>query len=68
LPSWELFPFATNRTEALALVEADHRQHAVVVLCIRDPQKSGPDALPLGKFTANAAWTVIACLAHNRLR
>jgi hypothetical protein len=49
LPSWELFPFATNRTEALALVEADHRQHAVVVLCIRDPQKSGPDALPLGQ-------------------
>src|SRR4051794_11564827 len=36
LPSWELFPFATNRTEALAVVEAEHRQHAVVELCIRD--------------------------------
>src|SRR3954451_18880796 len=25
LPAWELFPFATNRTEPLAVVEAEHR-------------------------------------------
>src|SRR3954462_10803857 len=68
LPSWELFPFATNRTEPLAVVEGEHRQHAVVELCIRDLKDQALAHFPSGKFTANAAWTVIACLAHNLLR
>src|SRR5215217_4050220 len=68
LPTWELFPFATNRTEPLAVVEAEHRQHAVVELCIRDLKDQALAHFPSGKFTANAAWTVIACLAHNLLR
>jgi hypothetical protein len=68
LPCWELFPFATNRTDALATVEAEHRQHAVVELCIRDLKDQALAHFPSGKFTANAAWTVIACLAHNLLR
>ena len=68
LPSWELFPFATNRTEPLAIVEAEHRQHAVVELCIRDLKDQALAHFPSGRFTANAAWTVIACLAHNLLR
>ena len=67
LPSWELFPLATNRTEPLAVVEAEHRQHAVVELCIRDLKDQALAHFPSGKFTANAAWTVIACLAHNLL-
>jgi Transposase DDE domain group 1 len=68
LPSWEHFPFATNRTDALAIVEAEHRQHAVVELCIRDLKDQALAHFPSGKFNANAAWTVIACLAHNLLR
>jgi hypothetical protein len=68
LPSWELFPFATNRADPLAIVEAEHRQHAVVELCIRDLKDQALAHFPSGKFTANAAWTVIACLAHNLLR
>ena len=68
LPSWELFPFATNRTDALATVEAEHRQHAVVELAIRDLKDQALAHFPSGKFFANAAWTVIACLAHNLLR
>jgi hypothetical protein len=68
LPSWELFPFATNRTDELAVVEAEHRQHAVVELCIRDLKDQALAHFPSGKFTANATWTVIACLAHNLLR
>ena len=68
LSSWELFPFATNRTEPLAIVEAEHRQHAVVELCIRDLKDQALAHFPSGRFTANAAWTVIACLAHNLLR
>ena len=68
LPSWELYPFVTNRTDALATVEAEHRQHAVVELAIRDLKDQALAHFPSGKFNANAAWTVIACLAHNLLR
>jgi Transposase DDE domain group 1 len=68
LPSWELFPFITNRTEDLMLVEAEHRQHAVVELAIRDLKDQALAHFPSGHFYANAAWTVIAALAHNLLR
>ena len=61
-------PFVTNRTDALATVEAEHRQHAVVELAIRDLKDQALAHFPSGKFNANAAWTVIACLAHNLLR
>jgi hypothetical protein len=36
LPSWQHYPFATNRPDDLSTVEAEHRQHAVVELAIRD--------------------------------
>jgi hypothetical protein len=68
LPTWELFPFVTNRSDALVTVEAEHRQHAVVELCIRDLKDQALAHFPSGKFFANAAWTVIACLTHNLLR
>ena len=68
LPSWELFPFLTNRTDDLALVEAEHRQHAQVELAIRDLKDQALAHFPSGHFFANAAWTVIAALAHNLLR
>jgi Transposase DDE domain group 1 len=68
LPSWELFPFITNRTDTLQLVEAEHRQHAAVELAIRDLKDQALAHFPSGHFAANAAWTVIACLAHNLLR
>src|SRR3954463_2243808 len=68
LPSWELFPFATNRTDPLAVVEAEHRQHAVIELAIRDLKDQALAHFPSGHFYANAAWTVIAALAHNLLR
>lgn len=68
LPSWEHYAFATNRPDALATVESEHRQHAVVELAIRDLKDQALAHFPSGKFTANAAWTVIAALAHNLLR
>jgi hypothetical protein len=68
LPSWELFPFITNRTDELTIVEAEHRQHAVVELAIRDLKDQALAHFPSGHFYANAAWTVIAALAHNLLR
>jgi hypothetical protein len=68
LPSWEHYPFVTNRPEPLETVEVEHRQHAVVELCIRDLKDQALAHFPSGKFFANAAWSVIACLAHNLLR
>ncbi len=67
-PDWRHFPFITNRTEALEVVESEHRQHAVVELTIRDLKDQALAHFPSGKFNANSAWTVIACLAHNLLR
>lgn len=67
-PDWRYFPFITNRADALEVVEAEHRQHAVVELTIRDLKDQALAHFPSGKFNANSAWTVIACLAHNLLR
>ena len=67
-PDWRHFAFLTNRTDAIELVEAEHRQHAVVELAIRDLKDQALAHFPSGQFLANAAWTVIAALAHNLLR
>jgi hypothetical protein len=67
-PDWRHFAFLTNRTDPLEVVEAEHRGHAVVELAIRDLKDQALKHFPSGKFTANAAWTVIAALAHNLLR
>ena len=63
--TWQHFAFATNRTEALELVEGEHREHAVVELAIRDLKDQALAHFPSGKFSANSAWCVIASLAHN---
>jgi hypothetical protein len=67
-PDWRYFAFLTNRTDAIELVESEHRQHAVVELAIRDLKDQALAHFPSGRFLANAAWTVIAALAHNLLR
>jgi hypothetical protein len=59
------FAFATNRSEPLELVEAEHREHAVVELAIRDLKDQALAHFPSGKFHANGAWCVIAAPAHN---
>jgi len=64
-PDWRHHAFLTNRTDPLELVESEHRQHAVVELAIRDLKDQALAHFPSGKFLANAAWTVIAALAHN---
>ena len=66
-PDWRHHAFLTNRTEALELVESEHRQHPYE-LAIRDLKEQALAHFPSGKFLANAAWTVIAALAHNLLR
>jgi hypothetical protein len=67
-PDWRHHAFLTNRTDPLEQVEAEHRRHAVVELAIRDLKDQALKHFPSGRFLANAAWTVIAALAHNLLR
>ena len=63
--TWQHFAFITNRDEPLELVEREHREHATVELVIRDLLDQALAHFPSGRFSANAAWTVIAALAHN---
>jgi hypothetical protein len=67
-PTWRHFAFVTNRAEPLEVVEREHRGHATVELVIRDLKDQALRHFPSGRFSANAAWPVIACLAHNLLR
>ena len=67
-PDWRHFCFITNRDEELALVEAEHRDHAVVEQVIADLKDQALAHFPSGDFNANGAWTVLAALAHNLLR
>jgi hypothetical protein len=64
-PTWRHYAALTNRTEPLAIVEAEHRDHANVELEIRDLVDQALAHAPSGQFSANAAWTVIAAIAHN---
>ncbi len=67
-PDWRYFPFITNRSDPLEVLEAEHRQHAVVELTIRDLKDQALAHFPSGQFDANSAWTVSACIVHNLLR
>jgi hypothetical protein len=62
---WRHHAFITNRTEPMHEVDSEHRQHAQVELVIRDLKDQALAHFPSGQFSANSAWTVIACLAHN---
>jgi Transposase DDE domain group 1 len=67
-PDWRHFAFITNRSEEITLVEAEHREHAVVEQVIADLKEQPLAHFPSGEFNANGAWTVLAALAHNLLR
>jgi Transposase DDE domain group 1 len=68
-PDWRYHAFVTNRAGSAVELDADHRRHAVCELAIRDLKDgAGLRHCPSGSFLANAAWLVIATLAHNLLR
>ncbi|MHB8491882.1 MAG: IS1380 family transposase [Solirubrobacteraceae bacterium] len=67
-PDWRHFCFITNRTEDIAVVESEHRDHAVVEQVIADLKDQALAHFPSGQFNANGAWTVLGALAHNLIR
>jgi len=68
-PDWRHHAFVTDRCGSAVDLDADHRHHAVVELAIRDLKEgAGLVHCPSGIFNANAAWLLLATLAHNVLR
>ena len=65
---WRHHAFITNRNEPMGDADAEHRQHAQVELVIRDLKDQALAHFPSGHYSANSAWTVHACLAHNLAR
>jgi hypothetical protein len=53
-PDWRHFAFITNRTDDIALVEAEHREHAVVEQVIADLKDQALAHFPSGHFYATA--------------
>ncbi len=67
-PDWRHFCLITNRLQDITLVDAEHRDHAVVEQVIADLKDQALAHFPSGDYDANAAWTVLGALAHNLLR
>ena len=67
-PDWRHFAFITNRSDDITVVEAEHRDHAVVEQVIADLKDQALAHFPSGHYGANGAWTVLAAIAHNLLR
>ncbi|HVB51750.1 MAG TPA: IS1380 family transposase [Acidimicrobiales bacterium] len=68
-PTFRYHAFITDRDGDAVTLDADHRRHAVVELAIRDLKEgSGLEHCPSGDFNANAAWAVLASIAHNLVR
>lgn len=67
-PDWRHHAFLTDRPGDAVALDADHRAHAVCEPAIRDLKAEGLAHSPSGHFFANAAWAVIAALAHNLVR
>ena len=65
-PDWRHFAFLTDPAVE---VDAFHRRHATVELCIDDLKEgAGLDHCPSGSFAANGAWLCCGVLAHNLMR
>ncbi len=68
-PTWRHFAFLSDLEASAVELDAFHRRHAVVELCIDDwKEGAGMEHCPSGDFSANAAWMCCAVLAHNLIR
>jgi Transposase DDE domain group 1 len=72
-PNWRYHAFVTDRVGTAVELDADHRRHAVVELCIRDLKAGvGLRHCPSGKFAANAPgwwrrpWRTTCCAGSPR--
>jgi Transposase DDE domain group 1 len=65
---WRYHAVFTDTPLPMLQAEAAHRGHAIVEQVIADLKNSALAHLPSGRFTANAAWLVLAAIAFNLTR
>ncbi|MDF9717887.1 IS1380 family transposase [Nocardioides sp. ChNu-99] len=68
---WRFHAFFTTTDHDLAdtvVADKTHRGHAIIEQVHADLKNSALAHLPSGKFTANAAWLVLAVMAFNLTR
>ena len=65
---WRFHAFFTTSTLDTATADKTHRGHAIIEQVNADLKHSALAHLPSGKFTANAAWLVLAIMAFNLTR
>ncbi|RYY12758.1 MAG: IS1380 family transposase [Alphaproteobacteria bacterium] len=58
----------TDSPMSMLIAEKAHRAHAIVESTIAELKDNALAHLPSGKFQANAAWLMLAVIAHNLTR
>ena len=66
--TWRFHAFFTTSTLDTITADKTHRGHAIIEQVHADLKNSALAHLPSGKFTANAAWLVLAVMAFNLTR
>jgi Transposase DDE domain group 1 len=66
--TWRFHAFFTTSTLDTVVADKTHRGHAIIEQVHADLKNSALAHLPSGKFTANAAWLVLAVMAFNLTR
>ena len=66
--TWRFHAFFTTTTLDTITADKAHRGHAIIEQVHADLKNSALAHLPSGKFTANAAWLVLAVIAFNLTR
>jgi hypothetical protein len=65
---WRFHAFFTTSSLDIGTADKTHRGHAIIEQVHADLKNSALAHLPSGKFTANAAWLVLAVIAFNLTR
>ena len=66
--TWRFHAFFTTSDLDTVTADKTHRGHAIIEQVHADLKDSALAHLPSGRFTANAAWLVLATMAFNLTR
>jgi hypothetical protein len=66
--TWRFHAFFTTTDADTVTADKTHRGHAIIEAVHADLKNSALAHLPSGRFTANAAWLVLAVIAFNLTR
>lgn len=66
--TWRFHAFFTTSDADTVTADKTHRGHAIIEQVHADLKNSALAHLPSGRFTANAAWLVLAVMAFNLTR